>query len=596
MMPGPVETAETVETVAAPGTVESVEAQSDVKVEIVSDIVSELKNEIVADVKSESVHWDDIDNAVLEESSPGIAIVITEETEELLNEFEDLWTGTYPQLCEAVEQANPVAIADLVENTITNTAEQSFLDKLIDIGELLEEGSAPVDSLSGYSITGITMLEDSAPEDTVIEESGHTRKSYLEDTIPGLQSFAVPDAEPGPTDLRLGQLLVDLGLITKELLQHSIVMSVEMSLSVGRILIMSGWLTSAQLQWAVQLQSLLKDNIITMAVAHQVSELMSCSGMTIQRALNCAGQPGALRVMETRATRLGDLLTEAELVSGTDFKEALLKAQTLGLPVGRYLLISGLITGPLLETVVNAQRFIRDGKISREKAILAIQQAARRQYELKKTTPAVDYGRVPIRSMRLGELLTLAGIITDVHLEYAIEFGLRCNMSIGQVLIDFEILTQRTLDIALNLQALVAKGSLEPIDAAYTLIDIHHHGYTMSTALKRNRTMGGERKSLSFEQFIASMELISAPQIEESIEIARRSPLFVSKALVFSGAMSEETAQIALLCHFYVRENMLTAEEALLLFNLCHRTGLSVEDGLTELGLTMRSQPSNASK
>jgi hypothetical protein len=389
-------------------------------------------------------------------------------------------------------------------------------------------------------------------------------------------------------DNRLGNLLVELGLVTAELLDHSVRLSMEFSISLGRVLIMSGWITGKQLQWVIQLQAFLKDGLISKDGAMQVADLMSCAGMTLQRALNCAGYPDAFSVQETRATRIGDLLVDAEIISAEQFNSALRKSQTLGMQVGRFLMIAGLVAEPLLETVCNAQRFVRENKISREDGILAIKCAAARHSDRRKSAATPIYSTMPLKTVRLGELLSLAGIVSEAHIEHAVEFGLRCNLAVGQVLMDLEIITKSTLDTALTLQDLIAQGSLDTIDAAYALIDVHHHKFTLEQALKRNRGMIGEKKSMSFEQFLTSMEVISPSQIEESIETARRSPLFVSKALVLSGAMADETVQIALLCHFYVRENMLTADESHLLFNLCQRTGISVEDGLTELGLTVR--------
>lgn len=568
-----------------------------VNVEMVS-VPSAVHNGVVSIVVSPSSLHDTVTTTIVKQAAVGAELqvaplppafnpIMTDETEELLREFEELWDDTYPVLGEAVDQCESADATKLIENTISISAQEELLEHLNEVTELIGE-------ISGDYITSVQLLDGHSPGSEDIQENAFEPGNIappLEDMerapSSDVQSFAVPIGEGGHSDLRLGQLLVELKLITCEILDEAVHMAVEMSMSVGRALIMSGFLTSAQLQWAVQLQALLKDNLITMTVAAQVADLMSCPGMTMQRALNCAGQPYALRMMETRATRFGDLLIDSDLIEETEFSEALVKAQALGLPIGRYLLISGYMTAPLLETVANAQRLIRDGKIERTDAVVAIKQAARRQYELRKNSKTADYGRVPLRTMRIGELLILSGIITETHLEYAIEFGLRCNVAIGQVLLDFEILSKETLENALTLQALVASGSMEPLDAAYTLIDVHHRGYSLDKALKRNRELNTERKSLSFEQFVASIELLSMEQIEQSLETARRSPLFVSKALVFSGAMSEEAAQIALMCHFYIQENLLTADQALLLFNLCHRTGLSVEEGLTELGMTM---------
>jgi len=498
------------------------------------------------------------------------------ETDVFLRELAEIW-GDAP-MGESLMPVDELVCEPVVEEVVEDDFEDTVVMKIVDEQSFKSSIETEVSDEKIESIVLLDKLSD-------IGESLSTEPADVASRFD--REFAAH--EQNQCDFKLGALLVELGLITKDFLDECIMMSVDMSISLGRVLIMSGWLTGKQLQWAIQLQALLRDGLITRAGAAQVAELMTCSGMTIQRALNCAGHPEALLALETRATRIGDLLIEADIVSADNFNEALNKAQILGLPVGRFLLISGLVAEPLLETVINAQRLVREGKILRDDAIIAIRRTAER-HKNNQLSVTAEYARMPLRAMRLGDLLTLAGIVTEAHIEHAVEFGLRCNIPVGQVLVDLEILSPYILEVALTLQSLVTRGSLEPLDATYALIDIHHHGHTLTEALRKNRDLNTDRRSLSFEQFLASVELITVPQVEEAIETARRSPIFVSKALVFSGALAEETAQVALLCHFYAREAMLTAEESLLLFNLCHRTGVAVEEGLRELGLKLRSK------
>ncbi len=394
----------------------------------------------------------------------------------------------------------------------------------------------------------------------------------------------------GPTDNRLGQLMVEMGLISCEQLEHCVRAGTELSLPLGRVLVMSGWINGRQLQWSIQLQAFLKDGLITVDTCRAVADLMTCSGMTLKRALNCAGFSDAYDSIEQRATRLGDFLIESGIVKAERYYEALYKSQALGIPVGRLLVISNLVSTQLLECALNTQRFVREGKISRQDAIVLLTRTADRHADQasRATRTGGTATPVPLRTMRLGELLSLSGILTEPQLDHALEIGLTSNLPVGRVLVDLQLLSGHTLEMALALQSLVSRDAIEPLDAAYALIDIHYHNLSMTAALEKNRSLS-ERRTLSFEQFIASLELISKEQIKEAVEIACRSPLFVSKALVFSGALAESTMQVALLCHFYLRESMLTAEESMLLFNHCHKTGLSVDEAVAELNLQLRT-------
>lgn len=487
-------------------------------------------------VGSESTH----ERSLYEEQGPAVRnlIGVNDETNELLQEFEELWVDTYPQLIEAIDQVKPNSVGVLVENAIAGDS--------------------------------ILVLSD--------------------ENLDGSRQVECVDSSSESADMQLGRLLQTLGIVSPDALEAAISIANETSISVDRALIMSGHLSGRQLQWTVQLHTLLRENVISLQKAARVADLMSSKGMTIQRALNCVDSSDALRVLEKNATRIGDLLTAAELISEEELEDALMKADYFGIPLGRYLSISNLITAQLLESITNVQRYVRQGRMQKADAVVAIKRSARRQHELRKNGSADDAHIVPLHSVRLGELLTLAGVVTELQLETAVETGLRNNSPVGEILVSFGYVTQLVLDSALTLQALVAQGGLALIEAVYALIDVHHHGLTLAIALKRNQKFNSKRRSLSFEQFMESVELISATQVEEAIETARRSPSFVTKALVASGVVAESAAQVALLCHFYVRERMLTTEEAMLLFKLCHRTGLSVEDGIQELGLIVRVQ------
>jgi hypothetical protein len=434
-------------------------------------------------------------------------------------------------------------------------------------------------------------LEQPSPVSVCKENFSGQQISLDVETEVLLQEF--DDLWTGTTDMRLGRLLLMLGIVSHNALEEAVSISAESSISVGRALVMSGHLKSAQVQWAVQIQALLRENVISFQKAKRIADLMSSEGMTLQRAFNCLGLGNPLEVLEGHATRIGDLLTESELISEEELEEALERANQFGLPIGRYLSISNVIAASLLESITNLQNYVREGRMHKADAVVAIRQSARRQYELKKKNSSEQVNHVPLQSIRIGQLLTLAGVVNEFKMDSAVEIGLRRNCPVGEVLVDSGYLTQITLESTLTLQQLLADGTLELIDAVYALVDVHHHGFTLSSALERNRKYRGERRFLSFEQFVESLELVSASQVEASIETARRSPSFVSKALVSSGVMTESTAQVALICHFYIREGMLTTEEAMLLCQVCNRTGLAIKDGIRELGLTVRARGSS---
>lgn len=394
-----------------------------------------------------------------------------------------------------------------------------------------------------------------------------------------------------PIDTRLGKLLVDIGLVNEALLDHALERSFELGIPVGRALVMCGWLTEKQLASAIRVQSLLKEGLLSLPSAIRVGELLSCFNLTLEKALKRAGCANVVPYIEESSTRIGDFLVEAQIITVDELHEARDMAYALGLPTGRCLLLCGVITAPLLETVVNAQKYHRENKITREEAIAALKNAKKRE-DKRRSTINPDANRYPpVRSIRLGELLVLAGIVTDIQVQYALEVGLTSNRPIGEVLIEMELLTVELVEKALYIQNLVSQGALEPIEAAYTLIDVHHHGYSLAESIKSNRKGGGTRGTrIEFTEFLSASGIIAQDEIKNALESAFKSPYILSKALSFAGVMDETTVQVALCCHFYVREGMLSLDQAMLVYNMANKMSLSVEESIRHLGIKLRIQ------
>ena len=387
-------------------------------------------------------------------------------------------------------------------------------------------------------------------------------------------------------DCMLGDLLVELRIITAELFESSLNSSYSLSIPVGRVLIMSGWIDERQLQMVIQLQSLLKDKLISMQAAHSVVELMEDESVTLEEALKCIG---CGNYAPDRTNKLGELLVLAGVAHPHEVEESITRAKTLGLPFGRCLLLSGSINPSLLELAINAQRLVRQRKISKEEAVEALE-SARERLEVAPDRIGPVYQQPPVKSIRLGELLMLAGIISEVQLQYAVEMGLLHNLPLGQVLHDVGLISSKTLENALLLQKMVSNGSLKPLESVYALIDTHYYGFSVAKAISSTTSGVDSPEDIHFTEFLVSSGVSSKKTIRESIEAALNSPQLVGKAMLLSGAIDEMSLQSSLRCYFYIREGMLSFEEGVIVFDHSIRMGLTVEETIDQLGLVLRQR------
>ncbi|MBX9693722.1 MAG: hypothetical protein K2Z81_15140, partial [Cyanobacteria bacterium] len=238
--------------------------------------------------------------------------------------------------------------------------------------------------------------------------------------------------------IRIGLLMIDSGLITRQDLEECLRMAGDTGLPVGRILLLTGKTTEAVLQATVQAQSLLKDGIIDLKTSYEALRLVSSKGCSFRDAL----KELKVSIAEVEVNKLGELLIATQFVSKEQLEKALTDSTSTGLPIGRMLVLNGVINESQLAATLNAQILIRDKKITKEQAIEGLKQARRRQIAVEVPLMEKGFYKVQTRdSIRLGELFSLAGIISDAQLLNVVEIGLISQKPVGQVLVELQLIT-----------------------------------------------------------------------------------------------------------------------------------------------------------
>jgi hypothetical protein len=124
----------------------------------------------------------------------------------------------------------------------------------------------------------------------------------------------------------------------------------------------------------------------------------------------------------------------------------------------------------VLATALNAQILIRAGRITRNQAISGLKASYKRLAPFETTLSDQGFYRGPSRpTIRLGELLVSADLISEDEVLQALEESLKQEESVGRVLIQKKIMTVRMLNNALALQEMVSNETITPGQAAVAL-------------------------------------------------------------------------------------------------------------------------------
>ena len=462
--------------------------------------------------------------------------------------------------------------------------------------------------------------------------------------------------------VKLGALLVGLDFISQQELVAIMDMANQVGMPLGRALVLSGKITDAELNIALQLHSLMRTSDVTMETAKKTFALVCYQGVPLIDALQRTGwTPSPNLPKET--SQLGTLLLEAGLINEDQLREAQETSHKLGLPLGRILSLMGLVSQPLIIRVVDLQSMIRMGRLSQAEAIEYLKEESEPQLELlsdaarstvdpsaesnaenqtdtradsqqaarkgesspssptssagspagssagsagssepadrrnglskqksKLLLAAEDPSR---RNIRLGELLILAGILTESDMMNAVELSLTREEPLGAVLIALGLITTDQLRLALRLQESISVGSIDIQSATDTLI--LETGNSLIPKLtdvepdvtpKRSRLAEQhEAPKLRIGELLKLCGFVLEEEIQSAIALARDYPSVLGRMLVVNGYIDESTLLAALRCQFMVRNKLITVDQAVAAMQYARQMKLSFDDALDELGI-----------
>ncbi len=390
--------------------------------------------------------------------------------------------------------------------------------------------------------------------------------------------------------IRLGDLLTGAGLLKPEDLREAMVIAKNQALPVGRVLIMSNYISEHNLQAAVQAQSLLKDGLIDLDTVLTALRGVTAEGVTLEQSLNNLGwsQKAALPT-----NKLGELLVEGGLITAEQLDGALKQCVSSGLPLGRVLVVTGLINEQLLTASLNAQILLRDQKVTREQALLGLKACRDRQISIEQSLTESGMMQLPTNeTVRLGELLVSAGLLDESQLMHVVELGLINEQPVGQILIKLGLTNETTLSSALSIQAMVASGSLKKSDSGQALANANSKGISAEEAAREFQpNVLQPVDPIPLYQFLQLAGIIGPKDIEDALKVGSRDSDLMGKMLMLSGKLEQPLLTAALSCNDLITQGYLKSEQGIIAIGVCHKNNCSLDSAFLELGWNLAAGP-----
>jgi len=362
----------------------------------------------------------------------------------------------------------------------------------------------------------------------------------------------------------IGDLLVKSNLIELGDLADAIPISTKTGLPVGRVLVGSGFLSDEKLQSALRAQSLIRDNFLTVDMAIKALQAVGAQDISLDDALTNLGWRSEYFEL---TNRLGQLLRDSELVHADTIEEALQTCFTTGLPLGRILVLKGVISDSVANAAVSSQILIRDKKIDREQAVAALKSAAERHTSIEESLDFHGFlHQKSAKTVRLGELLMMAEMVSDIDLLSSVEKGLVDDIPIGQVLVEARLITQATLEQALQMQGLVNSFEITPKQGAEVVKLLRLRDIPVDQALKEVKKKDEVEEpapTLEFPELIRLVGIVPGKEMIIARALSHSTGAPLPEVLLSKKLIDQPTLTAVLRTQELLSEHKISAEQAI---------------------------------
>ena len=378
----------------------------------------------------------------------------------------------------------------------------------------------------------------------------------------------------------IGELFYKASLIRMEHLADALFVASRNKLPLGRVMVMLGMIRHRWLEQALDLQNLVRQNVLAEKLAVKALEICVLGQKTVPEALVDLGWEGD----PTRNyANLGELLVEAKLLSAKTIEDTRGLCKHVGLPLSRVLILQGLLSQRVLEAALSAQSLIRQGRCDKAEVLAALSSAAH-LLEAENKTSSPSQNVEPLPFLRLDELLLLAGLLTEK--EKAMFEKLAGSggpqKAPGEYIIESGMYSASLIAAAVKLQGMLARHQINPSCAARALGLVFSQRITLNKAVKEASAIPDLFDgSLSFYNLLRLSGLVTAFDIRRLGHLPRHieTSELVEDRLVKTGILSRSAYEATKRCHLLMKENFISAEQAVIVLHHWSWSG----EGLTKV-------------
>jgi len=397
----------------------------------------------------------------------------------------------------------------------------------------------------------------------------------------------------GTSHIRIGELLMQSEILSSDFIRDALERFEQRGLPIGKVLVMSGYLTEAELRQALEVQSLVNDGHLPLELGVTVLRVAHKEHVSLNEAFQ---RSGLVQPEDQETNRLGQLLVAAGIVTDRDLEEALQINVRTGLPLGHVFCFHGYVSQAILYTALQVQESIRRNAIGRPEAIAGLNAAAKRERNLERLEINKGYQKLPMKqALRLGEMLVEARVLVDKLLPDSLVRSLQFQKPIGEILIQSHFASQQLIDAAVEMQEMIDNGCLLQNMANEVLLNMRASDVPFAKALGQACTFR-HRNNLAkiLVDLLASVQAVTLTKltkdIQERLEVNYNQINDVSKQLLEHELVDPDLLFAGMRCVYLVDTKFINMEQATIILEIVSKTHDSVDSVLHTLGWTARTR------
>ncbi len=249
----------------------------------------------------------------------------------------------------------------------------------------------------------------------------------------------------------IGELLVQWQLVSENDRNAALTDARKLSLPLGLALRMNDAVDLELLHNAVTAQALLRDNLILPQHAREAMTMVMRKRIQFNLALDLLG----IEVGSQKRCRLGDLLIESDSLNRDLLKSRLACAKATGLPLGRVVFNLCDVPKDIIDIALRVQAQVRAGTMTREEAIGQLYSARRSNAVISSVSHSLMEQRT-----QLGQLLSMAGLISEKDVEYALIMSSAEGKHLGEALVSLNLIKSYEVHAALEVQHMIRNNKI----------------------------------------------------------------------------------------------------------------------------------------